>query len=425
MLTASRPGHGPQSHRMSSHFVLGGLVAVAAVAAVGFAVAGAEAASPTSHATAQPTNSTSRIVAPAVETPIVPTRSAPSPTYADHAFAPHPSVQTTPAPAAVVAVAAAARPVRATTATAAPRHTGTAGATSNPTTPTTPARVLFGVATARGTQDLGQLDTFNSAAGKKAALFSYYNDFSSGFDAGAADAVRARGAQPMITWEPWDPSNGSVNQPAYSLAAIAGGRYDSYIVGWAHQVKAWGHALTLRFAHEMNANWYPWDEGVNGNTPGQYVAAWRHVHDLFAAAGVSNVSWVWSPNVVDSGTTALTELYPGDAYVDWLGVDGYNWGTTQSWSGWQSFTDVFGATLAQLRGLSKHQIMIGETASAEQGGSKADWIRGLFSGLASNNDIRAFVWFNLDKETDWTIQSSSAAQAAFAAGVADSRYQAG
>jgi beta-mannanase len=229
----------------------------------------------------------------------------------------------------------------------------------------------------------------------------------------------------MITWEPWDPRSGSADQPQYSLAAIAGGSFDPYLTRWATEVKSWGHLLLLRFAHEMNGNWYPWAEGVNGNTAGQYVAAYRHVHDIFQQVGATNVQWVWSPNTIMDGAPALSELYPGDAYVNWLGVDGYNWGSSASWASWQTFGQVFGQTLTQLRQLSHRPIMIGETSSSEIGGSKAQWIQQFFSGLGANPDIRAFIWFNLNKETDWRIQSSSAAQSAFARGISSSRYIAG
>ena len=292
-----------------------------------------------------------------------------------------------------------------------------------PATTTAAGSVLFGVATEGGPTDTAGLAAFESHAGKKVSLYSDYRSFyyDPNFPTAAADAVRSRGETPMITWEPWDPRSGSASQPAYSLAAIASGAQDALISRWASQVKGWGQPLWLRFAHEMNGDWYPWAEKVNGNRPGDYVAAWRHVHDIFQRAGVTNVTWVWSPNVLMPNTPSLASLYPGDAYVDWLGVDGYNWGG----SSWQSFDSVFGSTLAELHRLSSKPIVIGETASSEAGGSKAQWIQQLFAGMARDSSIKAFVWFNLKKEADWRIESSPAAQQAFSAGIADSRYRAG
>ena len=75
------------------------------------------------------------------------------------------------------------------------------------------------------------------------------------------------------------------------------GRYDEYIREFAEEARAWGHPFFLRFNWEMNGDWFPWSEGVNGNPSGEYVAAWRHVHDIFAAVGATNVTWVWCPFV--------------------------------------------------------------------------------------------------------------------------------
>ena len=305
--------------------------------------------------------------------------------------------------------------------TAAPKVTTTTAPKS--TAASAPSSVLFGAETEESGNTLTQLASFESHAGKKSSLYGYYASFywDSDFNASLASTISSRGTTPMLTWEPWEP-NGNVNQPTYSLAQLANGSFDAYISRWANEIKNWNHPLWLRFAHEMNGDWYPWSEGVNGNTSGQYVAAWRHVHDLFAQAGVSNVKWIWTPNVLMDGRPSLASLYPGDAYVDWVGFDGYNWGTSASWSTWQSPTSVMGATLSALRQITARPIVIGETSSSEVGGSKAQWIQQFFSMLAANPDVKAFLWFNLNKENDWRIESSGAAQAAFAAGIADSRF---
>ena len=284
-------------------------------------------------------------------------------------------------------------------------------------------RVLVGVSTPPGPNDLTALGAFEHAAGRRVAVYSFYQGWASGgFDGAAMSAIAARGAIPMVTWEPWDYTKG-VDQPAYRLARIAAGAFDGEIRGWATAAKRYGGRILLRFAHEMNASGYPWCEGVNGNAAGSYVRAWRHVHDVFDAVGADNVGWVWAPNVAYAGTTPLRELYPGDRYVDWVALDGYNGGTALPWGGWLPFDRIFGQSIRELRVLAPHKpIMISEVASAEEGGSKAAWIRGFFASLAKEPAVRAFVWFDWNKETDWRIQSSSAAERAFAAGVADPRY---
>ena len=64
----------------------------------------------------------------------------------------------------------------------------------------------------------------------------------------------------------------------------------------------------------MNGNWFPWSEGLNGNTAGQFVQMWQHVWNIFQAAGANTyVIWLWAPNRVDNLAHApsLSELYPG------------------------------------------------------------------------------------------------------------------
>jgi beta-mannanase len=244
-----------------------------------------------------------------------------------------------------------------------------------------------------------------------------YADFTRELDVSGLEAVTARGAVPVVTWEPWVAGRG-VAQPAYSLDRITAGDFDPYLRRWAEGLRAFGRPVMLRFAHEMNGNWYPWSEGVNGNGPGDYVAAWRHVHDLVAAAGTGQVSWVWSPNVAYDGSAPLAALYPGDRYVDWVGLDGYNWGASRPGKRWQSFETIFGPTLAEIAHITRKPLMLGEVASSEVAGDKAAWIADFFAALRRHPQIRAFVWFEHDKETDWRIRSSEAARNAFAAGIA-------
>ncbi len=183
-------------------------------------------------------------------------------------------------------------------------------------------------------------------------------------------------------------------------------------------MRSYGGPLVIRFAHEMNGTWYPWAQGVNGNGAGDYAAAWRRVVSVFRAQRVMNVQWFWSPNVPFEGSTPLAGLYPGDDVVDRVGLDGYNWGTSQSWSRWQSAAEVFGPGLAQVRALSTRPFFIGEIGSAEDGGDKAAWIRDLWSWLDSVPEVRGLTWFHLQKEADWRIWSSQASLDAFRDGYA-------
>jgi len=281
----------------------------------------------------------------------------------------------------------------------------------------------MGVALGDVDADLSGLRRFERAAGARARLVGIYQAFGlDQFDAELLSRLRAHGAVPMVTWEPWDWRKG-LSQPDFALARIAGGAFDDYARAWAAAAHAWGRVLYLRFAPEMNGDWRPWSERVNGNRPGDFVAAWRHLHAVFAAAGARNVRWVWSPNAIYEGAIPLARLYPGRQTVDLVGIDGFNWGTTQSWSSWQSFESVFGPTLRSVRRLTHKPVLLTEVASADRGGDKARWLRGFFRGLARHREIRGFVWFNEDKEADWRIDSSNAARRTFAWGVSARKFR--
>jgi beta-mannanase len=252
--------------------------------------------------------------------------------------------------------------------------------------------------------------------GAKPAIVMWYAGFNeAGPDlAGMAD-VADSGATPMITWEPWRSAAG-MSQTEFSLQKIAAGQLDSYVVSWARAIKSWGRPVDLRFAQEPNGSWFPWCVGVNDNTAADYVAAWRHIHDVFAGQGVQNLSWVWSPNQYNKYSTTLAQLtamYPGSSYVEVVGVDAYNWGTTESWSTWQSPAAVLGGSLALLRTIAPGKpLMIAETASVEAGGDKAAWIRSLYTYVTSQRDVIGVIWFDENTTRDWRFNSSPAAAAA-------------
>ena len=277
----------------------------------------------------------------------------------------------------------------------------------------------FGVATPGNGWETGELEAVADLAGHRPSLVLHYLGFDDELQLAQLEAVRAAGATSLLTWEPYDWRAGTTDQPRFRLQRILDGEFDDHLRRTAATIGAFGSPVLLRFAHEMNGDWYPWSEQVNGNRPGDYVAAWRHVHGLFVQAGVSNVEWVWSPNVEYAGSQPLAQLYPGDDYVDAIAVDGYNWGTAEPWSWWQSPAEVFDPTLQTVRQLAPAMpLMIGETASTELGGDKAAWVEELFSWLEDNRDVRALVWFHLDKETDWRIDSSPAAARSLAQGLA-------
>jgi len=234
-----------------------------------------------------------------------------------------------------------------------------------------------------------------------------------------------------LTWEPW--SRQGSGDSTYALQDIVNGSYDSYISQFARDCRAWADPIRLRFAHEMiddndpnTAGWYPWQDN-----PLAYTQAWNHVHQIFQSEGASNVEFVWSPNHHSTDLNTLSSYYPGADKVDWLGIDGYNWGyrtDIEWWGHWLDFDEVF---LDLYDTMNDHpeifgdkKMMVAEFASAEVNmvseETKAQWIEETFAKIKSEySEIDAFYWFNALKERDWRVDSSPETLLAFQSAMQD------
>lgn len=269
-------------------------------------------------------------------------------------------------------------------------------------------------------------DRFEQNAGKKVGLesFGLKNPMTGvTLDTVALDRVRARGALPVLnihtSYGSTDPTN----------AAVAAGNYDTQWRAWFTSVKNWGHPMFLVLDPEMNGPWSPYAPGVNGNTAASFVAMWRHLHDLATSVGAGNITWVWCPNVDAANRfTPFEQLYPGDAYVDWTGLDGYNQGN-QTWDA------IFKTSYDRLVTMAPTKpIMISQTGSVDPAGTtqKADWIRDSLSTKIPGyyNKIEALVWFNWriwenSAWQEWPIESSASATTAFRNAISSPYYAPG
>ena len=284
------------------------------------------------------------------------------------------------------------------------------------------------------------LKEYEKMTGRNLAIVASYLAFSQdgkpySFPIDLYDTVRDNGSILMLTWEPrdWDTSD-----PLYfkesMLPSIIDGKYDAYIDQWAADIKKLDGPIMLRFAPEMNIDNFAWSGARNGggkkdgfgdpnvpDGPETYVAAYRHVHDRFESAGVDNVLWVWTPvlwGMPFEPWNHYTNYYPGADYVDIVAMDEYNWGTSQGWSQWKSFNEMYWQLYSELTSLYPDKtLIIGEFASSEKGGNKASWIKKAFSDMKEKYPkIKAFVWLNTDnrnetvnnllENSDWRINSS-------------------
>jgi hypothetical protein len=278
-------------------------------------------------------------------------------------------------------------------------------------------------------------DAYEQRSGKPQSITHWGQPWKQGgvyqsFPTTLMQKARARGEIPMLDWASWNLGSG-LTQPDFQLADIIAGTHNAYIDQWATAAKAWGKPFFLRLNHEMNGWWFPWSEQVNGNSAGQYVLAWRHIHNRFTAIGANNVTWNWCMNMTGSngvrGTqlTPYASMYPGSAYVDWLGFDAYNWGTHRG--SWQTFSQIMNPSYADLVALdSTKPILMAEWGCTEAGGSKSAWLTDALTRARTDYPkLGAVVYFNVaGTSDDWPVESSTTAQAAWKAGIAHSGYAA-
>jgi hypothetical protein len=264
-------------------------------------------------------------------------------------------------------------------------------------------------------KDPSLIDAYAKQVGRSPAIILSYKRWDiKPFYKPELDQIDKRGALPMVSWEPWSSSG----KPA-KLWAIARGRYDGYVRRSAKMAREWGKPIMLRFAQEMNGSWAPWERGHVGSTPRSFILAWRHLVSIFREVGADNVRWVWCPNV-NTGRLPFMQYYPGDGWVDWVGLDGFNWGGS---IGWRPFSEIFAGSYEELARRTSKPIVIAETGSGQTGGDKAAWVTSALSRELPNFDrVRAVVWYNDTDRADFRIDSSASALRAFRQGIAQPLY---
>lgn len=250
------------------------------------------------------------------------------------------------------------------------------------------------------------------AMGRPYDLQLTYYEWSDPFpDAGEA-GMASRGTSPLMAWYGPDkqPGNG------HTLAEVTSGADDWWITQQAEAIKNFGHRVFLRLMPEMNGPWYGYSR-----SPARFIAAWRHIHAVFARAGASNVSWVWCPNL---GPADWDAYYPGNAYVDVVGVDAFS-NTRYTW---QTFGKMLGGFFAHMAEFTGHKPqMVVETATNSGNGdpsvdvgSAASYISGMASYLKTvggpKYGVVAVCWFDAkDSGNDWRTNQTAAAWRAWLA----------
>jgi mannan endo-1,4-beta-mannosidase len=255
-----------------------------------------------------------------------------------------------------------------------------------------PAGLLVGLAP--GARMQRKVASFTAGSGIRPNVVEYYREFGKPFDPNFACVITRAGALPLIQLLP----------RLVSIPEIASGQYDRYLRSYARAVKRFGHPVALSFAHEMNGNWELW--GWQHTTPADFRAAWRRIHDVFAAVGATNVIWVWNVNRQSSDVSGAREWWPGAAYVNWVGVDAYYRSRAAT------FATVFNGTIHSLRTFTSDPILVCETGAGRTSRQGAQ-ILSLFAGITRTRGVLGFVWFDVNAKERWRIDNRPAALAAF------------
>ncbi|HNX28824.1 MAG TPA: glycosyl hydrolase [Syntrophomonadaceae bacterium] len=182
---------------------------------------------------------------------------------------------------------------------------------------------------------------------------------------------------------------------------ILEGKYDLFFLNYAQKLKTFGHPVLFRLNNEMNGDWCKYSAYYTCKDPEIFKAMWRHIYNIFAAEGVDNVLWVWNPNDIsfpDFKINHALAYYPGDQYVDIVGLTGYNTGNYYTGEKWREFEAIYEPLYQTYSSYFSHPFIITEFASNSVGGDKAAWVKNMFTEINQYPQIKAAIWWN---GTDW------------------------
>jgi hypothetical protein len=268
--------------------------------------------------------------------------------------------------------------------------------------------------------DPSRLAEWEAEVGGRAEIASHYYGFGDVFPSQIERQLSDRGTRKvLLAW----------NMGPTRFTEWSSGDHDDYLDRIAAAARAYPYLVYVRPWPEMNGDWQNFQPTADGSRPyggtyRQFKLAWRHVVTYLRNHGADNLRWVFNPDAATHpGTTPVSRIWPGSAYVDVLGLDGFNWGRDASWGRWLSFASIFRGQYDRLTALDpRAPVWICEVSSkepekndgapADPDHTKAAWIRGMldYEGMPR---LRAVVWFDADKERDWRATSSLGSQRAW------------
>ncbi len=240
------------------------------------------------------------------------------------------------------------------------------------------------------------LAKFTETSGVHPQIVVYYSGWNEKFSSSFASAALSHQATTLVQL---DPTN-------VSLASIASGAWDGYLKSYAKAVKKFHHPVLISFGHEMNGTWYSWARGHA--TPANFIAAWRHVVQVFRDEGASNAKWVWVVTSLDNSAQLLKSWWPGSSWVNYVGLDGYYYRASDT------YQSVFGQLLTKINSFTKKQAIITEVGIGPSSG-RATQIASLYTDAVADH-LYGVVWFDQAQHDgyyhqDWRLEDVPAALA--------------
>lgn len=205
-----------------------------------------------------------------------------------------------------------------------------------------------------------------------------------------------KGSIPFITWEPWvstfsrSAGDEDLKNERNGLKHIVKGEFNDYICRVALTLKNLQSPVFLRFAHEPDNPAYPWSES-GGNSAGDFVKSWKYVYNIFDSLRVKNVVWVWNPWKAEN----LKAYFPGEKYVDWIGITGLNYGAYNHNGKWYEFSDYYQSFANDSIFQKDLPVIVAEFGSLTVGGDQQKWISNALQSIKNKfPEIRGLVFFN-------------------------------
>lgn len=178
---------------------------------------------------------------------------------------------------------------------------------------------------------------------------------------------------------------------------ILDGYYDDFLRDYAVKARQFGHPILFRLNNEMNGDWCVYSSYYSSKDTALFIEVWRYVYNIFQQEQVDNVIWVWNPHDLSFPGfmwNHYLNYFPGEDYVDIIGLTGYNTGTYYPGEFWRGFSQIYDPLYEEYCRYFDYPFIISEFACSSVGGNKALWVEDMFAQIEKYKQIKAAIWFN-------------------------------